>query len=103
YAYMVIIGGGFGKSIHNILEPAAFGVPILFGPIHHKFKEAKDLLASGGAFEINNQNDFDNIVTRLYNVPETYKKSAHASRDFIETNIGGTEKVYIWLREKMLL
>ncbi|MGZ5242525.1 MAG: 3-deoxy-D-manno-octulosonic acid transferase [Bacteroidia bacterium] len=103
YAYMVIIGGGFGKSIHNILEPAAFGVPVLFGPIHHKFKEAKDLLASGGAFEINNQGEFDAIVTKLYNDSEAYKKSAHANRDFIEANIGGTEKVYIWLREKMLL
>lgn len=103
YAYMAIIGGGFGKSIHNILEPAAFGIPVLFGPNHHKFKEARDLLSNGGAFEINNQDDFDNILTKLYTHQQAYNSSANASLAFIENNIGGTEKVYIWLREKMLL
>ncbi len=102
YAYMAVIGGGFGKSIHNILEPAAFGIPVLFGPNHYKFKEANELIKSGGGFEINRQN-FNDIVNRLQSDANFYEQSAKASRRFIQSNTGGTEKVYRWLREKKLL
>ena len=104
YAYMAMVGGGFGKSIHNILEPAAFGIPVLFGPNHHKFKEAGELIAAGGAFEISsNQEQFNSLVSQLYNDKNLYEKAAAASGNYINQHTGGTEKVYIWLREKMLL
>jgi 3-deoxy-D-manno-octulosonic-acid transferase len=54
YAYIAEIGGGFGKGIHNILEPACWGIPVLFGPKHENFKEAVDLLNSGGAKSFRN-------------------------------------------------
>ena len=44
YAYIAAIGGGFGKGIHNILEPACWGIPVMFGPNHEKFREAVDLI-----------------------------------------------------------
>ncbi len=51
YAYIAAIGGGFGKGIHNILEPACWGIPVMFGPHHKKFKEAVDLIKENGAHE----------------------------------------------------
>ncbi|MBA4323464.1 MAG: 3-deoxy-D-manno-octulosonic acid transferase, partial [Odoribacter sp.] len=50
YADIAAVGGGFGKGIHNILEPACWGTPVLFGPNYNGFKEAADLISSGGAF-----------------------------------------------------
>ena len=52
YADIAYIGGGFGAGIHNILEAAVFGLPVLFGPKHRKFQEALDLIKLGGAFEV---------------------------------------------------
>jgi 3-deoxy-D-manno-octulosonic-acid transferase len=52
------VGGGFGKSIHSILEPAAAKVPVIFGPKHRKFKEAAELMACGGAISIENEIKF---------------------------------------------
>ena len=49
YAYIAAIGGGFGKGIHNILEPACWGIPVVFGPNHKKFREAVDLINERGA------------------------------------------------------
>ncbi|MDR1919421.1 MAG: 3-deoxy-D-manno-octulosonic acid transferase, partial [Tannerellaceae bacterium] len=58
YGDIAYIGGGFGKGIHNILEAAVYGIPVLFGPAHHKFKEARDLIAAGGAFPISDETTF---------------------------------------------
>ena len=57
YAYITYIGGGFGKGIHNTLEAAVYGKPVLFGPVYHKFNEAMDLISAGGAISINNTED----------------------------------------------
>jgi 3-deoxy-D-manno-octulosonic-acid transferase len=52
YGSLAYIGGGFNAGIHNILEPAAFGLPVLFGPRHGKFREAVELISKGGAFPV---------------------------------------------------
>ena len=49
YAYITYVGGGFGKGIHNTLEAAVYGKPVLFGPAYQKFNEAIELVANGGA------------------------------------------------------
>lgn len=54
YANVAYIGGGFGTGIHNILEAAVFEIPVFFGPNHHKFQEATDLIDEGVGFEITN-------------------------------------------------
>lgn len=56
YGKIAYIGGGFGKGIHNTLEPAVYGIPVLFGPKYHKFQEAKDLISQQIGFEINSEN-----------------------------------------------
>jgi 3-deoxy-D-manno-octulosonic-acid transferase len=62
---IAVIGGGFGKGIHNILEPAAAGLPVLFGPNYKKFSEAIDMEARGAAFTFSRQDEFNGILISL--------------------------------------
>ena len=96
YAYIAAIGGGFGKGIHNTLEPAAFGLPILFGPKYEKFEEARQFVARGGAFPIRNGEELAEILTKLQD-PVFYKKASQAVRSYLEENRGATEKVMRYL------
>jgi len=60
YGKIAYIGGGFGVGIHNTLEAAAFGLPVIFGPNYQKFQEAKDLIAKGAALSINDGTELSN-------------------------------------------
>ena len=62
YAYISAIGGGFGKGIHNILEPACWGIPVMFGPRYTRFREAVELKAAGGAKSFVAYDDFEQIL-----------------------------------------
>jgi 3-deoxy-D-manno-octulosonic-acid transferase len=59
---LAFVGGGFSGSLHNILEPLAYGLPVLFGPQHQKFPEAQQFLDLGFAREISNANDLGAAV-----------------------------------------
>lgn len=92
FAEIVYVGGGFGKGIHNILEPAAFGLPIIFGPKFQKFEEARQLLAVGGAFSVKNRAEFEQVMRRL--ADENFRKTAGAAaRNWLLENRGATEKI----------
>jgi 3-deoxy-D-manno-octulosonic-acid transferase len=93
YATVAAIGGGFGKGIHNILEPACFGIPVVFGPNFGKFREAVELIKEGGAFTFSDYNEFASIADRLFNNEEFYKKSAHISGQYIRNNTGATDLI----------
>lgn len=93
YGTVAFIGGGFGSSIHNILEPVAFGLPVLFGPNHQKFPEAQTLLDSGGAFVVNNQKEFDMKLNEFVENQEAIEQSSKACESFINENLGATNKI----------
>lgn len=94
YGRIAYIGGGFGEGIHNIQEPASFGMPVIFGPQNSdKFREAIDLRKEGGAFLIKNYDDLVNIIQKFMNDPETLKKSGRISKDYIQGNMGATERI----------
>ncbi len=93
YSSVAAIGGGFGKGIHNILEPACFGIPVVFGPNFIKFREAVELIKEGGAFTFSDYNEFASIADRLFNNEEFYKKSAHISGQYIRNNTGATDLI----------
>ncbi|MDO9187531.1 MAG: glycosyltransferase N-terminal domain-containing protein [Bacteroidia bacterium] len=92
YGTIAFIGGGFGKNIHNILEPATFGLPIIFGPKYQNFNEAKQLIQLGGAFSIASSEDFKKTIERL-SKPDALKKAASASKKYVLSNIGATDKI----------
>ena len=79
YGTIAFIGGGFGKGIHNILEAATFGLPIIVGPNYQKFTEAKDLIKLGGAFTISSVDDFQKTIT-LLNQPDVLKIANKSNR-----------------------
>lgn len=96
YGQIAYIGGGFGKGIHNTLEAAAYGMPVIFGPNYHKFKEAKKLIELGGAFSISNYNQLEQRALALFNDPSLLKSSSEISRSYVMENRGATS---IILRE----
>jgi 3-deoxy-D-manno-octulosonic-acid transferase len=90
YAYISAIGGGFGKGIHNILEPACWGIPVVFGPNHTRFREAVDLIASGGAKSFVDYNDFEKIITDWLTDSNKYSESAVEAEKYVKKNTGAT-------------
>lgn len=82
YAY---VGGGFGTGLHNILEPACFGLPVMFGPIHTKFPEAQLFIDEGIGFEVSDLNNIENQVKEIQgNLTELNQKTLN----FINENKG---------------
>lgn len=90
YGQFAYVGGAFGEGLHNILEPAAFGMPVFFGPQYADFPEATALLEAGGAFSIRNAHELTALFTRQYADPSA---AGQASRDYVRRNIGATAQV----------
>lgn len=93
YGMVSYVGGGFGKGIHNILEAAAFGVPVVFGPRYYKFREAADLINFGGAFSINSFSQFQDLMNKLIVNNEMLKTSGEISRNYVKSGLGATKMI----------
>jgi len=85
YGDLAYIGGGFGSGIHNILEAATFGLPLVFGPNYQKFKEANELIELGGAKSISNFSELEITILSSIN----FNKSI--AKNYIKSNAGATE------------
>ena len=90
---MGYIGGGFGKGIHNSLEAAVFGMPLFFGPRYQKFREARELVATGAAFEIADARELITHFDRLCQDATYLKECAEKSRTYVAQRTGATEKI----------
>jgi 3-deoxy-D-manno-octulosonic-acid transferase len=93
YAYGTIayIGGGFGKSIHNTLEAAAFGLPVIFGPNYQKFQEAKDLIELKAGFSISNQAELNDCFNLLQ--AGTHKEAGKQAKAYVDSQKGATTQI----------
>jgi 3-deoxy-D-manno-octulosonic-acid transferase len=103
YAYISYVGGGFGKGIHNTLEAAVYGKPVLFGPEYQKFNEAVELIQTGGAFSISNTRDCITIIQKLLQSEKEYLKSCNSAKEYVYSNKGATDKILSYIQEKRLL
>ncbi|GHU96026.1 3-deoxy-D-manno-octulosonic acid transferase [Bacteroidia bacterium] len=90
YAY---IGGGFGAGIHNTLEAAVYGVPVFFGTHYHKFKEAKELIAQGGAFCVKNASQLHLHLHNLKKSPSLLAQSGQTAKNYVTQHLGATQKI----------
>jgi 3-deoxy-D-manno-octulosonic-acid transferase len=99
YADVAFIGGGFGNGIHNIQEPVTFGVPVLFGPNYHKFKEAADLIEAGGAFSISSSDELIQKTAEITGNEQVHNYMSAICRNYVEENRGATEKVMQFLED----
>ena len=93
YAYIAAIGGGFGKGIHNILEAACWGLPVMFGPRYHKFREAVELIKENGAASFNSFDEFRDMLEKWIKNEDLYLKSAHSASSYVAKNKGATAKI----------
>ncbi|MGE0089756.1 MAG: 3-deoxy-D-manno-octulosonic acid transferase [Bacteroidales bacterium] len=93
YGNIAYIGGGFGKGIHNILEAATFGLPVIFGPNHEKFKEANDLILSGGANSISNYSELELLLDNYFSNPQQIISNGKIASEYILKNKGATKKI----------
>jgi 3-deoxy-D-manno-octulosonic-acid transferase len=91
YAYIAAIGGGFGKGIHNILEPACWGIPVVFGPRYENFREAVDLLSLKGADTFLTYEDFKRIMDLWLSDEKIYTFSAEMASKYVKENAGARD------------
>ena len=95
YGEMAYIGGAFGDGLHNILEPAVYGIPVIFGKdkSNRKFREAIDLVNLGGAFEVENSRDFMGILQKFLKDEEALNKASQIAGGYVESNAGATNRI----------
>jgi 3-deoxy-D-manno-octulosonic-acid transferase len=93
YASVSFVGGGFGAGIHNILESAAFGVPVIIGPNYLRFREARELLHEGGAFSIRSEPEFRACIEKLIHVPGNNQMASAICRNYVAVNKGATRHI----------
>jgi 3-deoxy-D-manno-octulosonic-acid transferase len=104
YATVAYVGGGFGDNgLHNILEPAVFGKPVIFGPNYGKFPEAEALLETGGAFSVSNALELEELLDELFQQNGRAQEAGIASANFIQQSSGATETIIKHLSSEGLL
>lgn len=101
YATLSFIGGGFKEGLHNILEPAAYGIPVITGPDQNGFPEAKAMQNEGGLLTVSSFDDFERTVIHLVENQEDYQKAAHAGRSFVNRRKGASARIASELIKKM--
>jgi 3-deoxy-D-manno-octulosonic-acid transferase len=104
YATVTYVGGGFGKDgIHNILEPATYSKPVVFGPVFDKFPEASGLLAAGGGASVNNQAELADEMELLLQQDRVCAQKGQLAGRFVADNKGATKRILDYIREKQLI
>jgi len=104
YADITYVGGGFGNNgIHNILEAAVYGKPVIIGPIYKKFYEAEELIESGGAFSIQNAVALEKLTDELFSNKEKLHQSGEAAYNYVKKRRGATEIIINHIQENRLL
>lgn len=93
YGQIAYVGGGFGAGIHNTLEAAVYGIPVLFGPRYHKFKEAKDLIAVGGGFSVADAGAFRDKMDEWLTYREVLEAAGEAAGRFVKQHAGATDQI----------
>jgi 3-deoxy-D-manno-octulosonic-acid transferase len=93
YTELAYIGGGFGVGIHNLPEAATYGIPVVFGPNHQRFREANDLKNLGGGFSVSNQKEGVETISRLLSNEDERNLAGKAAREYIHNHAGATLKI----------
>ena len=104
YATITYVGGGFGyNGLHNILEAAVYGKPVIFGPEYEKNFEAEEMIESTGAISIESAIELEKIVNNLLNKPEEIESRGNAAKNYIYNNAGASQKIINYIQLNRLL
>lgn len=103
YATIAFVGGGFGADgVHNVLEAAVYGKPVVFGPVYEKYIEAAQLVEAGGGFPVHTAIELEKQFNLLMDDAFLYRQACIAAKDFVAANAGATEKIINYIQEKRL-
>ena len=91
YGQAAYIGGGFGVGIHNTIEAAVYGMPVLFGPNYKHFREACALIDAGGGKAVNNYDEFKAAMDEAL---DNHAEIGQKAKDYVESELGATERIY---------
>jgi len=101
YADIAYVGGALGTTgLHNTLEPAVFGIPIIIGNNHSKFPEAQEMIDNGGMFSVSSHKEFDAILIELVQNIEKRTFSGNNNLEYIKKNKGAVTKIMTYLELK---
>lgn len=93
YGCAAYVGGGFGVGIHNVLEAAVWGIPVIFGPNNKHFQEAQGLMAAGGGFEVGSADDFASLMDGFAGDGNRLAEAGKDAADFVAGCTGATAKI----------
>jgi len=93
YGTVAYIGGGFGRGIHNTLEAATFGLPIIFGPNYHKFQEAKDLIEIGASNSYEKYDELKDLLDDYFKNVKKRENSGQESKNYVDKMRGASLKI----------
>ncbi|MDD4644468.1 MAG: glycosyltransferase N-terminal domain-containing protein [Bacteroidales bacterium] len=99
-ANLAFIGGGFGKGIHNTLEPAAYGLPVIFGPNWTKFREAGSMISAGAAFPVKDYDEFSAIVKKMCSDSNFRAESGNLALNYMKSQMGSSDLIIRYLLGK---
>lgn len=102
YADVAFVGGSFKSKIHNVLEPAVYGIPVVFGPHYANSSEAALLLNEGAGFSGKTETEIFEILKNLFLHEEFRMQAGSKANEFVKKNLGATDK-FITYFEKLLL
>ena len=97
YADIAYVGGGFKTGLHNTLEPAVFGIPIIIGPEHQKFQEAVDLVSQKGILSVSDKKSYNTAIHKLISSSSYRLTTGEINSHYIKSNVGATTKVIEYL------
>lgn len=101
YADVSFVGGSFKQGIHNVLEPAVYGQPVVFGPVYHNSHEASQLIGEGAGFVGSNEEELFQHFDTLLSSEALRLKAGKRAKAFVERNTGATRRFLSYL-EKVL-
>lgn len=99
YADIAYVGGAFKTGLHNTLEPAVFGIPVIIGPKYQKFQEAVDLVDRKGIFTISNKETYTTVINKLVNSDKQRLATGKINSDYIYQQSGATTKILNYLKK----
>lgn len=97
YASVAFVGGSFKQGIHNVLEPAVYGIPVVYGPKHTNSQEAVELARRGGGIVVSNHVDCYRVLSKLLHRPDTRRKAGALCLDLVRENMGATDRILEYL------
>jgi 3-deoxy-D-manno-octulosonic-acid transferase len=104
HAGICYVGGGFGEDgVHNVLEAAVYGKPVITGPVIEKYIEVVELAEAGGVIIIDNALEVEAVFDRLFRNTEEYAFHSRAAKDYVYARRGATEKILAYIQENRLL